>query len=78
MDEDLRGVVTMSGIPFIGSGTQLSFPAIIMAPTDQNGSRAKEETGRQIGAVQYSFDPAEKKIFRRQGHLRSSAQIAVV
>ena len=45
MDEDLRGVVTISGIPFTGSGAQLSFPAIILAPTDQNGSRAKEERG---------------------------------
>jgi len=65
MDEDLRGVVTMGGIPFIGSSAQLSFPAIIWAPTDQNGSRAKEGEGRQIGAIQYFFDPAEKKIFRR-------------
>jgi len=66
MDEDLRGVVTISGIPFTGSSAQLSFPAIILAPTDQNGSRSKEGTGSQIGAVQYSFDPAEKRVFRRQ------------
>ena len=66
MGEDLRSVVTIGGIPFTGSSAQLSFPAIILAPTDSNGSRSKEEEGYQIGAVQYSFDPAEKKIFRRQ------------
>ena len=46
MDEDLRGVVTISGIPFTGSSAQLSFPAIILAPTDQNGSRSKEGDGQ--------------------------------
>jgi prepilin-type N-terminal cleavage/methylation domain-containing protein len=66
MAEDLRGVVTISDIPFIGSATQVSFPSVIWASSDQNGSRAKEENGSQIGAVQYSFDGAEKKIFRRQ------------
>ena len=66
IDEDLRGIVTINEIPFIGTSEQLSFPAIILATTDPNGSRAKEETGSQIGAVQYAFDGAQKKIFRRQ------------
>ena len=66
LGEDLRGVVTISGIPFKGDSTELSFPAIILAPNDENGSRAKEETGDQIGAIRYTFDPAEKKIYRSQ------------
>ena len=64
--EDLRQTVIISGIPFKGDSTQLSFPAIILAPTDNNGSRAKEGLGSQMGAIRYTFDPAEKKIFRSQ------------
>ncbi|MBF0505007.1 MAG: prepilin-type N-terminal cleavage/methylation domain-containing protein [Candidatus Omnitrophica bacterium] len=66
IDEDLREVVNMNTISFSGSSARLSFPAIIRAATDQNGTRAKEEIGDQIGAVEYTFDPAQKKIFRRQ------------
>ncbi len=66
VSEDLRSVVTISGIPFKGDSTQLSFPAIILAPTDANGSRAGEGAGSQIGAVQYTFEPSEKKIYRTQ------------
>ena len=47
--------------PFKGNSTKLSFPAIILAPTDSNGSRAKEEIGDQIGAIRYTFDPSEKR-----------------
>lgn len=64
--EDLRQTVLMGGIPFKGSGSELSFPAIILAPTDPNGSRAKEGVGPQIGAIRYVFDPAQNKIFRYQ------------
>ena len=64
--EDLRQTVLISGIPFKGGSIELSFPAIIVAPTDTNGSRAKEEFGTQIGAIKYVFDPSEKKIFRYQ------------
>ena len=64
--EDLRQTVLISNIPFKGSGTEISFPAIILAPTDSNGSRAKEEFGDQMGAVRYVFDPDQKKIFRYQ------------
>jgi prepilin-type N-terminal cleavage/methylation domain-containing protein len=66
LGEDLRSTVTISGIPFKGNSTELSFPAIIIAPTDNNGSRANEEAGTQIGAVRYVFEPSEKKIFRSQ------------
>ena len=64
LGEDLRGVVTISGIPFKGGSSQLSFPAIILAPTD--GSRSKEENGDQVGAIRYVFDPSENKIYRSQ------------
>jgi hypothetical protein len=64
--EDLRQTVLISGIPFKGSSAELSFPAIIVGPLDSLGARAKEETGPQIGAIRYSFDPSQKKIFRYQ------------
>jgi len=64
--EDLRQTVLITGIPFKGSSDELSFPAIILAPTDAYGARAKEEVGDQIGAIQYTFDSANKKVYRRQ------------
>jgi prepilin-type N-terminal cleavage/methylation domain-containing protein len=65
MAEDLRQTVLISGIPFKGGSAEISFPAIILAPTD--GSRAQEAIGDQIGAIRYVFDPSQKKIFRYQG-----------
>jgi prepilin-type N-terminal cleavage/methylation domain-containing protein len=66
ISEDLRQTILITGIPFKGSSSELSFPAIILAPTDSNGSRAKEELGAQVGAIRYTFDPSQKKIFRSQ------------
>ena len=66
ISEDLRQTILIKGIPFKGETTQVSFPAIILGPLDQNSSRAKEVSGHQIGAVRYTFDPAEKKIYRAQ------------
>ena len=62
--EDLRQTALISGIPFKGRETEISFPAIILAPTDKNGSRADEEFGPQLGAIRYSFNPSEKKVYR--------------
>ena len=64
--EDLRGAVTITGIPFKGNSMEVSFPAIIMAPVDQNSSRSQEGYGDQIGAIRYTYDPSEKKIYRSQ------------
>jgi prepilin-type N-terminal cleavage/methylation domain-containing protein len=64
--EDLRQTVLITGIPFKGDSEMVSFPAIILAPTDSNGSRSKEVEGDQIGAIQYTFDHLEKKIYRAQ------------
>jgi hypothetical protein len=66
MAEDLRQTATISGIPFKGTGNEVSFPSIVLGPADANGSRAGEETAVQIGAVRYSYDPGEKKIYRSQ------------
>ena len=66
--EDLRSTVINSNIPFKGQSTEFSFPALILAPTDKNGSRAAEEFGTQIGAVRYIYDPLEKKIYRSQAY----------
>ncbi|MBF0512187.1 MAG: hypothetical protein HQL13_07675 [Candidatus Omnitrophica bacterium] len=64
--EDLRQTATISGIPFKGGSAKVSFPAIILGPTDPNSSRASEMTGPQIGAVQYTFEPYDHKIYRSQ------------
>ena len=64
--EDMRQTVLISGIPFKGEATQVSFPAIILAPTDSNGSRAGEGAGSQLGAIRYTYDPSEKKVTRAQ------------
>src|ERR1039458_2354762 len=53
ISEDLRQTVSISGIPFKGEGTQLTFPAIILDRTDENGARANEGYAAQIGAVRY-------------------------
>ena len=66
MAEDIRQTVLISGIPFKGSSAEVSFPAIIIGPTDDNSSRSKEEAGEQIGAIRYAFDFSQKKIFRSQ------------
>jgi len=66
MGKDLRQTAIITGIPFKGNSAEISFPAIILAPTDDNGSRAKEERGYQLGAVHYTYDPSEKKIYRSQ------------
>jgi hypothetical protein len=62
--EDLRGTITLTGIPFKGNNTEISFPAIIWGPMDEKSSRSQEGTGDQIGAVKYTYDPSEKKIYR--------------
>jgi prepilin-type N-terminal cleavage/methylation domain-containing protein len=64
--DDVRQTVIITGIPFKGNSTELSFPAIILGPLDTNGSRADEGIGDQMGAVRYVFDPDQKKIFRYQ------------
>ena len=61
--EDLRQTIIISGIPFKGDSTELKFPAIIIAPTDDNGS------GRGHG-----FYIGEKLI----GQLLSNQKIDVV
>lgn len=63
---DLRAVLPVSAINFNGTAMQMSFPAIILAPADKKSARASESLADQIGAVQYRFDPAERKILRRQ------------
>jgi prepilin-type N-terminal cleavage/methylation domain-containing protein len=68
ISEDLRQTVLISGIPFKGDSTQVSFPAIVLGPMDSNGSRAREGFADQIGAVRYAFDPEQKKIFRYQAN----------
>jgi len=66
LSEDLRQTILISGIPFKGDSAELSFPAIILGPTDSNGSRAQEGIADQIGAIRYVFDPSQKKIIRYQ------------
>ncbi len=66
MGEDLRRAVLVTAIPFNGLSMRFSFPAVISAQADKNGSRAGEGLIEQLGAVEYRYEPAEGKIFRRQ------------
>ena len=66
--EDLRSTVSVSGIAFKGEVTRFSFPAIVMTPADKNGSRAQEDLIDQIGAIEYRFEQADGKIYRRQAN----------
>ena len=66
--EDLRSTVPVSGIAFKGSGERCAFPAVVLTPADKKSSRAEEDIVDQIGAIEYRFEPAEGKIYRRQAN----------
>ena len=68
MGEDLTSALPMSNLSFKGSEMKLAFPALVIAAADARSSRAHEELADQIGAVEYSFEPTEGKIFRRQAN----------
>jgi prepilin-type N-terminal cleavage/methylation domain-containing protein len=68
MAEDLKSVSLISGIPFKGTGTKVSFPTIVLTKADPRSSRAQEELVDQIGAVQYRFDAESHRVFRRQAN----------
>jgi len=53
--EDLRQTVIISGIPFKGDSAELSFPAIILGPTDTHGSRAKRRIRKPDRGIRYIF-----------------------
>lgn len=66
--EDLRSTLPVSGIKFYGTAMQFVFPSLVWTAADRNSSRAGEGTIDQIGAVQYRFEPAEGKLYRRQAN----------
>ena len=66
--EDLRSALPISSIPFKGTQMRISFPCIVLTAADRNSSRAGEGTVDQIGAVEYRYEPADKKIYRRQAN----------
>ncbi len=68
MGDDLRATARITGIPFKGIGSTFSFPAIIWTAADPKSSRAEEGNIDQIGAIEYRYDPAEKRIERRQAN----------
>jgi type II secretory pathway pseudopilin PulG len=68
LGQDARDVPLITGIPLRGTGNRISFPTIVMTPADHSAARAQEEYIDQIGAVQYNYDPADKKIYRRQAN----------
>jgi hypothetical protein len=66
--EDLRSSLPITGISFKGSSVRFSFPAIVLTPADKKSMRIQEGVIDQIGAVEYYFEPAEGKMFRRQAN----------
>lgn len=65
LGEDLRSVPRISGIPFKGIGSQVSFPTIVLTRADERSARAEEGMVDQIGAVKYEYDFATRTISRR-------------
>ncbi len=65
---DLRSSYVIDGIAFKGLGMEISWPGIIFTDADENSVRAHEVMVDQLGTVQYRFDPADKKIYRRQAN----------
>ena len=47
---------------------QMSVPTIVLTQADSRSSRMAEEMVDQIGMAQYYFEPAEKRIYRRQAN----------
>ncbi len=80
---DLRSAYVLDGIVFKGLGAELTLPGVVVTAADENSSRAHEVMVDQLGAVQYRFDPAGKKIYRRQANYsqalkgRWGAEVAV-
>ncbi len=64
--QDFRGVLPFSLIKFKGMESQVSFATIVLTPADVRSSRVTEGIVDQLGAVEYRFDPALGKMFRRQ------------
>jgi hypothetical protein len=54
--EDFRSAFSFSNIAFKGTGLKVSFPCFVTT----------QDVSGQIGAVEYRFEPAEKKVYRRQ------------
>ena len=63
---EARGFLPINTIAIKGSRVQLSWPTAVHLPADLHSSRAQEGVIDQIGAVQYRYDAASKKIYRRQ------------
>ncbi len=70
--EDARGLLPISTLAFKGSSTQVSWPTTVIGPADLHSSRAQEGVVDQIGVVQYRYDAANKKIYRRQANYAQS------
>jgi prepilin-type N-terminal cleavage/methylation domain-containing protein len=68
LSEDLRNGFYYSKIKFNGMETQMTFPAFVTTPADENSSRAKEGLIDQMGAVQYRLDYEEHKLYRSQAN----------
>ncbi len=68
LSEDLRNGFYFSKIKFNGMETQLSFPAFVTTPADENSSRKTEGLIDQIGAVKYHIDYEEHKLYRSQAN----------
>ena len=66
--EDLRSALPISGIPFKGTTMRVSFPCTVLVEPDRNSSRAGEGIVDEIGAVEYRYEAADGKIYRRQAH----------
>ena len=64
--QDFRSTLPFSLIQFKGYESHVSFATIVLTKADTHGSRAEEGLIDELGAVEYRYDAALGKIFRRQ------------
>jgi prepilin-type N-terminal cleavage/methylation domain-containing protein len=65
---DMRNSFSYSKIAFEGRETAVAFPSVVWTAADRVSVRASEGMVDQIGRVEYSFDPAEGVVLRRQAN----------
>ncbi len=65
--QELRNTFYFSQISFEGKAEDLRFAAVVKVPADPYLGRGNEYV-KQIGQVEYYFDPLKKSLYRRQAN----------
>ena len=65
MSREMSSALVLEKIPFKATAQKIVFACMVRLQADPKSSRAHEGMVETIGAVEYRFDPAQGKIFRR-------------